>query len=266
MRASRRAANRELAGDGHGSSGGAGAYGRPGVRQGWTVVEDTGSAAELHERSAALLGGGTLATDEHLIRLLRPTARAVVLGSTQDPDLVDAQACRRRGTEVAKRRSGGGAVLLEPGAQLWVDVVLPQSSPLWSDDVSRASWWLGDLWCRALEAAGAPGGQVWKGPMRNSPWSRLCCFGGTGPGEVFSPAGRKWVGISQRRNRSGAVLQSACLLRWDPAVLVGCFKLDSASRLSAERDLAASAEAVRAPAGLLIESFLAQLPAVGNTG
>jgi lipoate-protein ligase A len=230
------------------------------TRKGWRVLEEAGPVAELHERSAGLLSGGLLATDGHLVRFLRPETRAIVLGSAQGEHLVDAQACRRSGTEVVKRRSGGGAVLVEPVGQIWLDVVIPRGSPLWSDDVSRASWWLGDLWSRALKSSGAAGSQVWKGPMRNTRWSKLCCFAGTGPGEVLGPTGRKWVGISQRRNRFGAVFQSACLLHWDPARLVDCFALEAGDKLSAERDLAAAAEAVPVPPAALIESLCEHLP------
>lgn len=225
----------------------------------WTVIQDAGPATELLERSAALLGVVHDVALGHTVRLLRPQARAIVLGSTQASSLVDAQACRRSGTEVARRRSGGGAVLVEPDGQIWVDVAIPRSSPLWIDDVSRASWWLGEVWARALDAVGATGAHVWRGPMRDTPWSKLCCFAGIGPGEVLSPAGRKWVGISQRRNRQGAVLQSACLLRWDPVGLVDCLAIGPDDKRSAAADLVAAAEAVPAVGNVLAGAFLAHL-------
>ena len=53
---------------------------------------------------------------------------ALVLGSTQRPDIVDAEACRRAGVEVVRRRSGGGLVLLEPGNVVWFDVVVPRGA------------------------------------------------------------------------------------------------------------------------------------------
>ena len=50
---------------------------------------------------------------------------ALVLGSTQRAEVVDERACADAGVEVVRRRSGGGAVLLEPGAVVWFDVVVP---------------------------------------------------------------------------------------------------------------------------------------------
>ena len=39
------------------------------------------------------------------------------------------------GVAVVRRRSGGGAVLLDPGGVVWVDVVVPRHDPRWDDDV-----------------------------------------------------------------------------------------------------------------------------------
>jgi lipoate-protein ligase A len=145
---------------------------------------------------------------------------ALVLGSTQGDIVVDHGACARAGVEVVWRHSGGGAVLLVPGEVVWLDVILPASDPRWSDDVGRATWWLGQAWADALASLGHPGGQVHRGPMVASAWSRLVCFAGLGPGEV-TIAGRKAVGISQRRTRGVARFQCALHRRWDPAALLG---------------------------------------------
>ena len=37
---------------------------------------------------------------------------------------VDLEACAGAGVEVVRRRSGGGAVLVEPGSVVWVDVLV----------------------------------------------------------------------------------------------------------------------------------------------
>lgn len=236
--------------------------------KGWALVEDAGPAGELHDRSAALLAppslpGGVVSLD-HMVRLLWPETRALVLGSGQDAGLVDLEGCRQQGAQVAKRRSGGGAVLVEPGGQVWADFVLPRRSPLWEDDVSKASWWLGEAWAGALEAAGAGTARVWRGPMRHSEWSRFYCFAGTGPGEVLGPGERKWVGISQRRNRNGAVLQCSCLLRWEPEVLVSCINMRPADRRRALADLSAAAGAVLVSPASVIASLVEHLPDVSS--
>lgn len=150
-------------------------------------------------------------------------APALVLGSTQSPDVVDAAACAAAGVEVVKRRSGGGAVLVAPGEMVWFDVIVPVE---WlhragvGDDVGRSMVWLGGLVDEALGDVGHAGPRtVHDGAMVCSRWSRLVCFDGIGPGEVLTPAG-KLVGISQRRTRDAARFQCAVHTVWSPQVLV----------------------------------------------
>jgi lipoate-protein ligase A len=145
---------------------------------------------------------------------------ALVLGSTQRPDVADLAAVAASGVELVRRRSGGGAVLLMPGEVMWADVVVPAGDPLWDDDVGRATHWLGAAWAEALRACGVPGAEVHHGPMRRDRLSSLVCFAGLGPGEVLV-GGRKAVGISQRRTKEWARFQCAAYRHWDPAALVG---------------------------------------------
>jgi lipoate-protein ligase A len=128
---------------------------------------------------------------------------ALVLGSTQP--MIDLD-----GIEVVRRRSGGGAVYLEPGGTLWVDVVVPRGDELWDDDVGRATYWLGEAWAAAVGG----GAVVHRGPMVRTEWSDLVCFAGLGPGEV-TVDGRKVVGISQRRSRAAARFQCVTYETWD---------------------------------------------------
>lgn len=183
----------------------------------------------------------------HALEVLDPPAAAlwwfeverpsVVLGSTQRPEVVDADAARAGGVEVARRRSGGGAVWLEPGTVLWVDVILPATDPRWERDVGRSFTWLGRAWAQVVGELGLPGAIVHEGPLRRTRWSDLVCFAGLGPGEVTAD-GRKVVGIAQRRTRTAARFQCALLLRWDPAPLVGVLALDDEDRAQARIDLA----------------------------
>src|SRR5947208_2440048 len=154
----------------------------------------TGTATELHHRDLPAERG---------VWILEAVRPALVLGSTQP--MIDVH-----DVEVVRRRSGGGAVFVEPGATLWVDVVVPKGDELWDDDVGRSTYWLGDAWARAC----GRGATVHRGPMVRTPWSDRVCFAGLGPGEV-TVGGRKVVGISQRRWRDGALFQCAALLRWD---------------------------------------------------
>lgn len=133
-----------------------------------------------------------------------PTSPAVVAGSTQKTETLDLEAIRRSGAELVKRRSGGGAVYVAPGAQVWLDVYLPARDPLHTVDVSRAACFVGEIWKAAMvglvESASAV--EVYSGPLMASRWWRSWCYSGLGPGEVTLD-GRKLVGLSQRRNRDG---------------------------------------------------------------
>ena len=173
---------------------------------GWRIVRAVGPADDLHRDSAA-----ALESRARQIRLLSASEPALVLGASQSLDDVDNEALKRNRVELARRRSGGSAVLVGPEKVLWIDVIVPAGDPLWQADVSRAARWLGELWAHAL----GPDAEVWDGAMRHSPWSRAVCFAGLGPGEV-TIAGAKVVGISQRRTQRGALFQSAALLAWEP--------------------------------------------------
>ena len=168
---------------------------------------------------------------------------ALVLGSTQLDAVADTAACAAAGVEIVRRRSGGGAVLLQPG-DLWVDVLLPRGDPLWSDDVGVAAYWLGDAWAAAI---GRPA-HAHRGPMLRTPWSDLVCFAGLGPGEVTDgPGGPKLVGISQRRTSSGARMQSVALREWDAVGIVSLLHAppEAATALSdAARGVELSADAL----------------------
>lgn len=144
---------------------------------------------------------------------------AVILGSSQAEAGIDEDRARAAGVEVVRRPSGGGAVLVAPDDVVWIDIYLPAGDRLWHDDVGVAFHWLGRAWVDALVKVGVSA-RWHDGPMRHTPWSKVVCFAGLGPGEVVDPGGRKVVGLSQRRTRTHVRFQCAALLRWDPAALV----------------------------------------------
>lgn len=156
---------------------------------------------------------------------------ALVVGSTQPWSAADAGRAAAAGVEVVRRHSGGGAVLLRPGAVAWVDVLVPTGDRLWDRDVNRAFLWLGRAWAAALADVGVGGATVHDGPLVRSLWSARACFAGLGPGEVIVE-GRKVVGMSSRRRREGALFQCAALVEWDPD---GIAELVGAPRAELER-------------------------------
>ncbi|HUQ39941.1 MAG TPA: hypothetical protein VM030_07270 [Acidimicrobiales bacterium] len=204
----------------------------------WRVETATGTAQELHDRPF------TWARTVARCEVTRP---ALVLGSTQQepPPLPT-------GVELARRRSGGGAVLVTPGGQLWLDVDVPAGDDLWDHDVGRSFWWLGDAWARALADVGVGEAVVHRGGLERRPWSSQVCFAGLGPGEV-TVGRRKVVGISQRRWREGARFHCAALLTWDPVAVVAALGLPD----EAATDVAMTAMAVDpAIADDLVQAFL----------
>ena len=168
--------------------------------------------------------------------LCEPSGPALVLGSTQRDDDVDRARAEAEDLPVVRRRTGGGVVLVRPGELVWVDVDLPSGDPLWDADVGVAFEWLGQVWAAAAADLGAPAPSAHRGRMDGGQWGRLVCFAGLGPGEV-TVAGRKLVGLAQRRTRAMARFQCGLLRRWNPAALVELLALDDGDRSRAAADL-----------------------------
>ena len=172
-----------------------------------------GSAVDFHARP--------LPTDPHPhIWWFTPTQSALVLGSTQNLSIVDSTECRKRGIEIVKRRSGGGAVLLSSETTVWIDVVLPATHELSVSDIGQAPLWLGKLFQQVLIDLGVADLTLHETAMEKTDWSTLICFAGRGPGEVFTSNGRKVVGISQRRTREWVRFQIVVSLAWRPEILL----------------------------------------------
>lgn len=179
---------------------------------GWRLFNLTGSAGALQDGSAGALNA---LSPERQARFLFADRPALVLGSHQDEAMFDRAALDRAGLALARRPSGGSAVLVGPGQVLWMDLLVPAGDPLWDDDVSRAAWWVGEMWARAIASLDTGSPEVWKGRMRRNAWSPAVCFAGLAPGEV-TVDGAKVVGVSQRRTARATLFQTAALLRWDP--------------------------------------------------
>jgi lipoate-protein ligase A len=236
---------------------------------GWRVEHLRGTAQDLHDLDV---------TGERLVRVHEVLGPSVVMGSSPPDRPVDSEALAALGASTAQRRSGGGAVWLAPGCQVWMDLVVPVGDPLWSDDVVRASGWVGELWCAAL-AGLEPGRppQVHRGEALRRDEGRLACFAGLSPGEVCGDDGTgtsyKLVGVSQRRTRSWARFQTVAYLRWDPEPLVRCLGLgapdDLAGRAAAalrERVVAVGPAESEVTAALVVERLLAALPCGTSAG
>jgi lipoate-protein ligase A len=222
----------------------------------WKLERESGRAADLHAASA---GAASDPSVTRTIRVIEVTAPAIVLGSTQPDEDVDREAADLARVEVARRRSGGGAVLVTRPSVLWVDLLLPAGDRLWEPDVGRAALWVGEAWAFALGSLGVGGAAVWTDRMVTTEWSSRVCFAGVAPGEVLLD-GKKVLGVSQRRTRFASLFQTALLLEWRPEDLLGLLALSDGSRRRAEDELAPAATAVPGAAADLLEAFLAALP------
>ncbi|MFV1989910.1 MAG: hypothetical protein ACC652_04130 [Acidimicrobiales bacterium] len=180
----------------------------------WHWESRNGSVSALHARPLQ---------SSRWVEDLSPAGESVVLGSAQQPRLVDSDLADSLGIEVAQRRGGGGAVWLAPGAQLWLEFTIPPTDPLWLQDVGEAFMWLGELFRETLAGLGVAA-QVHRSATVASAASGLVCFGGLGPGEIVV-GGQKLVGISQRRTRAGARFQLVMYERLDHRPLVSLFGL-----------------------------------------
>ena len=164
---------------------------------------------------------------------MQPSDVGLALGSAQkEPDVLHANA-QRASVAVGRRRSGGGAVLIDPTYMVWVDVVIPATDPLWVADVGKAFHWLGSAWQQALAALEVYS-EVHRGALVTNALARQVCFASLGPGEVVDSSGRKIVGLSQRRTRLHTRFQCALHLRWQPDRYLELFGSEALPESSAE--------------------------------
>jgi lipoate-protein ligase A len=216
----------------------------------------------------ALLSAAYRTWEARTAVMCRPTSSALVLGSTQPESSFDLARCRAAGFAAVRRRSGGGAVVVRPGAQVWVDFFVPRNDPLFNDDVLASFGFVGETWmaaiCDSFPSIAPSSVAVVRGPAAATPWSATLCFGGFGAGEV-TIGGRKVVGVSQRRDRNGAWFHSMALLELDPHELTSLLDSDEFTRREAAAWLAESAAALpaagagRDAATLLEQAITSQL-------
>lgn len=186
-----------------------------------------GDAAALHDRAIEPVAK---------VEVLEIERAAVVLGSTQSLDVVDTARAAALGFDVVRRRSGGGVVVLQPGDHAWIDVTVPRGHHLWSDDVEKATWWLGEVWCDVLREADASARwEVHRGKLTASAPERRVCFASVGPGEVVrgEPVPRKVVGVSQRRTKDAARFQCTLFRRIDLDLYANLLRDDVPASLAA---------------------------------
>lgn len=160
------------------------------------------------------------------LRWYRATETAVVRGPAQRRHPLPAAT-----VPVLDRPTGGGAVLLDSNL-LSCDVLVPADHPLAAGEPMAPFDRVGAAWRDALAALGITGLAVHPTAAattrRGDHHPRLLaevCFATRGRGEVVL-AGRKLVGLSQRRRRSGVLIQCGMLRRWRPRQLLAALGAD----------------------------------------
>lgn len=159
---------------------------------------------------------------------MNPTAKAVVMGSAQKPSQFDQVTLRADGIQLAERRTGGGAVYIDPASMIWVDLWIPSSMELSKLAPRRLFSLVGQWWQRALANTGLP---IQMSPEPGAPneLSRLACWAGAGWGELWL-GDFKVLGLSQRRTRMGARVQTMVALDDSPIEVVRYLRADDATK------------------------------------
>ena len=170
---------------------------------------------------------------------------AVVLGRGSQVE-ADAEECIRRGVSVVRRASGGGPVLWGPDL-LALDVVVPRGHPLHNADVVDSYRWLGEALAAAITALGVDATAVAPEVARTADhsWGPLACYASLSPWEATID-GRKVVGLSQVRRRTGTLLQAGIVLAMEAERLPALLALDAETRAALEQALATRATGLRA--------------------
>jgi len=158
------------------------------------------------------------------------TSPALVLGrAAHDPPL-DLDLAGREGIAILRRGSGGGAVLWDADL-LALDVALPPDHALAARDVVEAYRWLGEALGEAMRDLGMPSVRVVPPDEARADRTRAsrtvaACFGALSPHEVTAE-GRKLVGLSQVRRRTGVLLQVGIPLTFDASLLARLLRFDA---------------------------------------
>ncbi|MHB8190356.1 MAG: lipoyl protein ligase domain-containing protein [Ferrimicrobium sp.] len=160
----------------------------------WQVDRVVSSTEAMHRWWPDELDGRSLVAVE-------PIDTAVVLGSSTPEGFFDIDRFEAAGVKVVRRASGGGAVLIAPGAQIWLGIYLASTDVLVERDIGRSFAWLGSALAPVISSWTTQEAQVVIERQPASELARRICFGGLGFGEI-TVCGDKVVGLSQRRTRS----------------------------------------------------------------
>lgn len=192
----------------------------------WRLISDGArSGAANMARDVAILDAVAAGESPPTVRLYQWDPLCLTLGKHQRLDAVDLDFCRGNGVDVARRPTGGRALLHH--LELTYSVV----APLARDPMPRALQEAYRLICRALVdacrrlgvAAELTGGEV--NLRLPNPTSTVPCFEAPAEGEVVV-AGRKLIGSAMRASGGYILQHGAILLDWDGVLQAGALGLE----------------------------------------
>ena len=215
---------------------------------GWIASDRAGEVQDLHSLENANW-------NLPVIWVMSPTNSSLVLGSSQDDACIDYEYAEKIDVGIARRRTGGGAVFVDPKTLFWVDLFVPRGHRLWNDDIGVASIWMGGVWKDALGSLGVDT-HIHNRPFVKDSLAELVCFGGRAPGELLIGE-KKVLGISQRRTRKGARFQCALALEWRPEEWIALFT--DASTKGLKSAILASGTCVRLDRDEVLRGFIQAL-------
>jgi len=162
---------------------------------------------------------------------------SVLMGRHQSlHEAVDVEACRRRGVEIARRPTGGGAVYMAPGILAW-DVVADRQR--FGGRLAHAAAAIGDGVAAGLSRLGAAAEFFPPNGIR-------CC-------------GRKLCGTSGHVDGATLVFQGTVLIDFDAAAMAEVLVLPGMTAKNlADALIGLSAALARTPAGGEVEAALAE--------
>lgn len=152
---------------------------------------------------------------EPVFRLWRYHTPGIVLGCNQKQMWQTAVQQANGETDISLRMTGGGAVLVGPW-MLSLSVVLPNQHPLAIQGLMQTYRWLSELTLLTLQSLGVECEIVYPEDASRLKAEPLfsqadwACYGGISSWEIISK-GKKIVGLSQARKKSGVLLAMGIL-------------------------------------------------------
>lgn len=226
---------------------------------------------ENMRRDAMLLAAAEQGTPP-VLRLFSFRPFGITLGRGQDPErALDLERCRADGVPWARRPTGGRAIF---HAEEWTfSLAASLGDPRWGGSATESYARLARVIAGALRRLGVPA-ELSRGARRavgdRAVSLATACFAASARHEITA-AGRKLVGIAQRRTRGALLLQGSLLLGEGHLRLADYARGGEAERAAVRRNLAlVTARAAEWLAAAVsderwVEAVAAELPAGHRT-